>query len=91
MSNSFTLLLLGLVGAAFAMGIVVGGVGQTHQLAYNYYKFSCPNVENIVRHVMLGVFLTDATAPAAFLRLLFHDCQVQVSIHISITLLSSKP
>ncbi|XWS19379.1 hypothetical protein CRYUN_Cryun31cG0010600 [Craigia yunnanensis] len=50
------------------------------QLACDYYKFSCPNVENIVRKVMLGVILTDATAPAAFLRLLFHDCQVQAFV-----------
>ncbi|KAK8601054.1 hypothetical protein V6N12_050899 [Hibiscus sabdariffa] len=47
------------------------------QLAYDYYKISCPHVENTVRNAVLGVVFTDPTAPAAFLRLLFHDCQVQ--------------
>ncbi|XVF27929.1 hypothetical protein REPUB_Repub14bG0151900 [Reevesia pubescens] len=67
------MLLLG--AAALGMGILIGVCDA--QLAYDYYKFSCPNVENTVRKVMLGVILTDATASAAFLRLLFHDCQVQ--------------
>ncbi|XVE87744.1 hypothetical protein DITRI_Ditri19aG0012400 [Diplodiscus trichospermus] len=65
-----------LLRAALGMGIILVGVCEA-QLAYDYYKFSCPNLENIVRKVMVGVILTDATAPAAFLRLLFHDCQVQ--------------
>ncbi|KAK9022990.1 hypothetical protein V6N11_003226 [Hibiscus sabdariffa] len=57
------------------MGILVGACEA--QLAYDYYKFSCPNVETTVRNAVLGVVFTDPTAPAAFLRLLFHDCQVQ--------------
>ncbi|XWS15546.1 hypothetical protein CRYUN_Cryun34aG0009400 [Craigia yunnanensis] len=69
--TGFMLLLI----VALGMGILVGVCEA--QLAYDFYKFSCPKVENIVRQVMLGVILTDATAPAAFLRLLFHDCQVQ--------------
>ncbi|KAK9267402.1 hypothetical protein L1049_009827 [Liquidambar formosana] len=40
-------------------------------------KSSCPKVETLVKMVMLSIFLADATAPAAFLRLMFHDCQVQ--------------
>ncbi|KAK6265007.1 hypothetical protein SCA6_020441 [Theobroma cacao] len=73
MRNTCFMLLL---GTALGVGILVGVCKA--QLAYDYYKYSCPNVENIVRKVMLGVVLTDPTAPAAFLRLLFHDCQVQV-------------
>ncbi|GAV61249.1 hypothetical protein CFOL_v3_04777 [Cephalotus follicularis] len=53
------------------------------QLGFGYYESSCPNVENIVRQELLTIFLTDPTAPAAFLRLLFHDCQVQVSPYLS--------
>ncbi|KAE8736224.1 putative pectate lyase 2-like [Hibiscus syriacus] len=30
-----------------------------------------------VRNAVLGVVFTNTTAPAAFLRLLFHDCQIQ--------------
>ncbi|KAL9258479.1 Peroxidase 29-like protein [Drosera capensis] len=47
------------------------------QLAYNFYDDSCPNVESIVRTQMLPMLATDPTASAAFLRMLFHDCQVQ--------------
>ena len=52
---------------------------KANQLSYDYYKFSCPNLESIVKSELLSLFLTDATAPAAFLRLMFHDCQVQVN------------
>ncbi|KAL2339218.1 hypothetical protein Fmac_013664 [Flemingia macrophylla] len=50
---------------------------KANQLSYDYYKFSCPNLESIIESELLSLFLTDATAPAAFLRLMFHDCQVQ--------------
>ncbi|KAK8353849.1 hypothetical protein E1A91_A05G185100v1 [Gossypium mustelinum] len=75
------------VKVALGMGILVG-VWEA-QLDYDYYKSSCPDVENTVRKAVLGVILTDPTAPAAFLRLLFHDCQVQ-GCDASI-LLDSKP
>ncbi|KAI4365045.1 hypothetical protein MLD38_021065 [Melastoma candidum] len=52
-------------------------VPHNAQLSYNYYKASCPNAEGIVRRELLRISLLDSTAPAAFLRLLFHDCQVQ--------------
>lgn len=48
------------------------------ELAYNYYKHSCPSMESIVRSEILKHSLTDFSAPAAFIRLLFHDCQVKV-------------
>ncbi|KAG8494385.1 hypothetical protein CXB51_012108 [Gossypium anomalum] len=75
------------VKVALGMGILVGVCEA--QLDYDYYKSSCPDVENTVRKAVLGVILTDPTAPAAFLRLLFHDCQVQ-GCDASI-LLDSKP
>ncbi|XP_061363875.1 peroxidase 29 [Gastrolobium bilobum] len=50
---------------------------KENQLSYNYYEFSCPNLETVIKSESLSLFLTDATAPAAFLRLMFHDCQVQ--------------
>lgn len=47
------------------------------QLSDDFYASSCPNVANIIRGVLTGDLVRDPTAPAAFLRLLFHDCQVQ--------------
>ncbi|KAL5541990.1 hypothetical protein UlMin_009700 [Ulmus minor] len=46
-------------------------------LSYNFYEKSCPQVENIIRVGLRPIFSTDFTSPAAFLRLMFHDCQVQ--------------
>ncbi|XP_068331853.1 peroxidase 29-like [Pyrus communis] len=57
----------------FVFGIWVEGQG----LPYNFYEKSCPQVEAIVRAAIQPIFLTDPTSPAAFLRLMFHDCQVQ--------------
>lgn len=59
-------LLLGLLSVAPCVSSL--GVG--------YYATSCPNVENIVRSTMRGLFVRDPTSPAAMIRLLFHDCQV---------------
>ena len=47
-------------------------------LQYNFYSSSCPNAEQTVRNVVNGMIDADPTMPAAFLRLLFHDCFVMV-------------
>ncbi|CAI8611711.1 unnamed protein product [Vicia faba] len=52
-------------------------VVQGNQLSYNYYKNSCPNLESLIKKELVRLFLTDVTTPSAFLRLVFHDCQVQ--------------
>ncbi|PQQ20391.1 hypothetical protein Pyn_32672 [Prunus yedoensis var. nudiflora] len=51
----------------------IGAEGQG--LSYNFYENSCHTVEAIVRAALQPIFLTDPTAPAALLRLMFHDCQ----------------
>ncbi|GAB4830822.1 hypothetical protein Ancab_004850 [Ancistrocladus abbreviatus] len=60
--------------------VIVFGIASRDvesNLANDYYKSSCPNVEEIVKNEMLALLTTDVTASAAFLRLFFHDCQVQ--------------
>lgn len=76
-----------LLVAALMAGISMGEA----QLSYDYYRQSCPNLETIMRKEMIAIFVADATAPAAFLRLLFHDCQVQVRSFLFATLVFSFP
>lgn len=53
--------------------------GGEAQLAQNFYKFKCPNVELIVRQaVAKKISQTFVTIPAT-LRLFFHDCFVEVT------------
>ncbi|KAJ1405560.1 Secretory peroxidase [Sesbania bispinosa] len=72
MERSFPLILF-----LLAMSMPLSFGIKQNQLHYNYYKFSCPNLESVIKSELLSLFLRDATAPAAFLRLMFHDCQVQ--------------
>ncbi|KAL3505622.1 hypothetical protein ACH5RR_031004 [Cinchona calisaya] len=52
-------------------------VGDEGGLSFDFYHQSCPQVEDIVRRGLQSICLADPTAPAAVLRLMFHDCQVQ--------------
>lgn len=63
---------LGLVVCLVAVNTCTGQF-----LSNNFYANSCPNVAGIVRGVLSANLPQDPTAPAALLRLLFHDCQVQ--------------
>ncbi|XP_059636198.1 peroxidase 29-like [Cornus florida] len=60
---------------SLVMGVFIGL--NEARLSFHYYETTCPDVENIVRQELTSIFMNDATAPASFLRLLFHDCQVQ--------------
>lgn len=48
------------------------------QLSPGFYSFSCPNAELLVRGAVRSASAMDSTVPAKLLRLLFHDCLVEV-------------
>eukprot|EP00249_Psilotum_nudum_P028845 c38802_g1_i1 orf=350-1342(+) len=50
--------------------------GQAEGLEFGFYNITCPNAEAIARQTLSQNRLRDPTAPAALLRLSFHDCQV---------------
>lgn len=49
-------------------------------LSWNFYEYSCPDVERIIRKQLNKVFKDDIGQAAGLLRLHFHDCFVQVHI-----------
>lgn len=57
-----------------------GGAKGNHTLKENYYMHRCPNAEKIVADHVKGLFDNDPIVVAAFIRLLFHDCFVNVRI-----------
>lgn len=62
--------------AMVALVVVAAGMAEG-QLQVGYYDHvGCTGVEQQVRSSLRMFFATDATAPAAMLRVAFHDCQV---------------
>ncbi|KAL2612371.1 hypothetical protein R1flu_024063 [Riccia fluitans] len=56
---------------------IIGVASQPGGLREGYYSQSCPQAETIARQTLSANLFLDITAPAALLRLVFHDCQVQ--------------
>lgn len=52
------------------------GGGASGQLVYNFYRYSCPYVENIALNVVRSAVQNDTRMAASLLRLHFHDCMV---------------
>ena len=52
-----------------------------HGLQVGYYKKTCPRVETIVREEVKKFVYKNAGIGAGLIRLLFHDCFVQVMLN----------
>lgn len=51
---------------------------SSSELSFNFYAASCPSAEFIVKNTVSSASSLDPTIPAKLLRLLFHDCMVEV-------------
>lgn len=49
-------------------------------LSFNFYGASCPSAEFIVRNTVRSFSSSDPSIPGKLLRLVFHDCFVEVSV-----------
>ncbi|KAL8153090.1 hypothetical protein V2J09_010850 [Rumex salicifolius] len=49
----------------------------SHGFSMDFYSFSCPTVEIIVRDAVRSAASSDPSVPGKLLRLLFHDCFVE--------------
>lgn len=48
-------------------------------LEYDYYRESCPQAIHVIRSTLRRIYDRNSTVAPAILRLVFHDCFVQVS------------
>ena len=80
-------LFLWVFGCCFSDSVIakekrVGG------LELHFYEHRCLNDEMIVKELTKTSMLTDPTTAASLLRMAFHDCQVDVSLSLSLARLS---
>ncbi|XP_057518830.1 peroxidase 44-like [Amaranthus tricolor] len=62
---------------ALIMFLFIVAFSHTLALQQNYYSYSCPNAENIVKQIVQQRFKADRSVAAALLRMHFHDCFVR--------------
>lgn len=58
-------------------------------LQYDFYRDTCPDAEEIVRRSMARIHTQHPEVSAALLRLMFHDCFIQVSSTSSLSFFNS--
>ena len=71
------------------MELIAGGYRDgANGLSMNYYVFSCPFAEAIVRNTVTSALKSDPTLAAGLVRMHFHDCWIQVIAFFFFSLLS---
>ncbi|XP_047311826.1 peroxidase 47 [Impatiens glandulifera] len=57
--------------------LVLMTIGTTNGLTMNYYMFSCPLLDMVVKNYVNSALNSDPTLAAALLRMHFHDCWIE--------------
>ena len=55
---------------------------EVKNLLYDYYRLICPNAESTIFQIMRDIVAIDNKATAQLLRLMFHDCFIQVHLFL---------
>ena len=77
-SNTRETLLLGIVVIIITI-ISQGSYNEAASgLSYDYYKETCPHLEDIVQREVERIYYIHGNAAVSFTRNIFHDCAVQV-------------
>jgi peroxidase len=61
---------------------VVNAKEACNELTPNFYSESCPQLEHIVQTVVKAAVLKETRMAASLMRLEFHDCFVNVFMHL---------
>ena len=77
--KSLKIVMANLLTLFFLMGVIVSGFRPgADGLNMNYYLFSCPFVEPVVKDIVNSALEDDPTLAAGLVRMHFHDCFIQV-------------
>lgn len=80
MANSFSSFPALLVALLFCLAALIASA----QLSSTFYNTSCPNTLSIIQSAVKSAVSNERRMGASLLRLHFHDCFVQASLHIYI-------
>lgn len=73
---------------AISLLLASASASASAQLMVGFYSLSCPAAEIVVRNTVGSATSSDPSVPGKLLRLVFHDCFVEVSIMTCFELLS---
>lgn len=71
----------------FLCSIIFFSKTSCSTLSFNFYGLSCPSAELMVKNTVRSASSMDPTIPGKLLRLLFHDCFVEVIFLVIIDLI----
>ena len=79
-SNSRATLLLGIVVIIMTLISQASYNEAISGLSYDYYKQTCPHLEDIVQKEVERIYYIHGNAVVSFTKNIFHDCVIQVTV-----------